>query len=169
MTAALCASTGPHFQSPWFHGPHKDGLCGGPRELLSLVADTRVFPARGTGQLRVLAMIARAVSGNCSIPVLPGLLGERFTTLVSPVGLILDTWPDFSHLTAMGDSTRRLPQYHRLLSDLDWLWVSSIGHLARYRLPQDPSRVHACVREGLAGLWLMPSMNVVRLWWVWRM
>lgn len=119
--------------------------------------------------MRALAMMVGVVSRNWSVPILPGLFGERFTTLVSPVGLLLDTWPGFSHLTAMGDSSRRLPHYQGLLSDLDWLWMSPIGHLAIYRLPQDPRSVHACVREGLAGLWLMPSITVVWLWWVWRM
>lgn len=119
--------------------------------------------------MRALAMMVGVVSRNWSVPIFPGLFGERFTTLVSPVGLLLDTWPGFSHLTAMGDSSRRLPHYQGLLSDLDWLWMSPIGHLAIYRLPQDPRSVHACVREGLAGLWLMPSITVMWLWWVWRM
>lgn len=79
--------------------------------------------------------------------------------LVSPIRWILS-----SHLTTMGDRTMRLAYNHRLLSNLNWFRVSLIRHLARYGIPQDPSRIHGCVRKGLAGLWLKLSMTVMWLW-----
>lgn len=79
--------------------------------------------------------------------------------LVSPISWILG-----SHLTTMGDRTMRLAYNHRLLSNLNWFRVSLIRHLARYGIPQDPSRIHGCVRKGLAGLCLKLSMTVMWLW-----
>lgn len=113
-------------------------------------------------------MIARTVSGDRGIPILSGWLGEGIAMVVTPVRWILGTWPDLSHLITAGDSTRRLPYSHWLLSDLDWLRMSPIRHLARYGIPQDPSRVHCSVREVLAGFRLKLRMTVMWLWWVWR-